>query len=133
MTDVRLCAWCGQPLASKRWKGRFHDPCARKARGIQLPESFFREIGRKGGQAPHRRRWLCEMPPAVRRALSRSGARKASALGRDGHRWTPREAKRAGRKGAIAGHARGTGHRFTSETARAAARIRNAKRAEVAA
>src|SRR5438445_13786550 len=56
-----------------------------------------------------------------RRQIASKGGKAAHAKG-TAHRFTPEEARAAGRKGGQAAHERGTAHEFTPDEARAAGR-----------
>ena len=66
---------------------------------------------------PKQRRGFAAMSLEKRRALAAAGGKASHAKG-TGHKWTTEEAREAGRRGGAASHASGKGHRWTVEEAR---------------
>ncbi len=66
-----------------------------------------------------RKRGFASLTTERRKEIAALGGKTAHAQG-VGRQWTQAEAVAAGRKGGLARAARGTGHKFSSETGRAA-------------
>jgi general stress protein YciG len=71
--------------------------------------------------ADNKGRGFAAMDEARQREIASKGGRAAHVKG-TAHRFTPEEARAAGRKGGQAAHVKGTAHEFTPEEARIAGR-----------
>jgi general stress protein YciG len=71
--------------------------------------------------AENKGRGFAAMDEARQREIASKGGRAAHVKG-TAHRFTPEEARAAGRKGGQAAHVKGTAHEFTPEEARIAGR-----------
>ncbi len=78
---------------------------------------------------PKQHRGFAAMSLEKRRAIAATGGKASHAKG-TGHKWTTEEAREAGRRGGVASHASGRAHRWTTEEARALGKTRKQKGSE---
>lgn len=76
------------------------------------------------------KRGFAGMDPALQKSIASKGGKAAQAKG-TGHRYTSETARAAGKLGGKAAHKKGSAHTFTSQTAKLAGAKGNRKRQKV--